>query len=250
MNAARPSIPPSRAFSLIEVLLAVTIFAIVLSAVHIVFYSAIKLREKTTGVLRNTVTLDQTLAILKRDLANIVVPGSNLFGPLQSMLTSTNQLGQGVGLPRDVTGLPGRTSPLFYTTVGIIDDALPWGEVERVLYYLTSPTNQTRGYDLIRCVTRNLLPSFNEDSEDQWLMGGVERIDFLYHDGVSWRDYWDSTLESTPLPQAIKVELQLVAEDDKRALPAPIEMVVPFFTSASTNVDSTSTATNTTGSTR
>ncbi len=246
MNAARTSTSPSRAFSLIEVLLAVTVFAIVLSAVHLVFYSAIRLRNKTTAVLSNAVTLDQTLAILKRDLANIVVPGSNLFGPLQTMLSSTNQLGQGVGLPRDVTGLPGRTSPFFYTSVGIIDDTLPWGEVQRVLYYLASPTNQTRGFDLIRSVTRNLLPTFNEDSEEQWLMGGVERIDFLYHDGVYWRDYWDSTVESTPLPQAIKLELQLVAEDDTRALPAPIEMVVPFFTFANTNAEITSQATNTT----
>ena len=126
-------------------------------------------------------------------------------------------------------------SPTFCTAAGIMDDNMPWGEVERVLYYLAEPTNHTAGRDLVRSVTRNLLPTLQDQPEDQRLLSGVQDVAFSFYDGNAWLEMWDSTMQTPKLPQAIKVEMQLVPEQTEQAPREPITMVVPLWVQARTN---------------
>ncbi len=254
MNASRHqhsrnvAVVPPRAFTLLEILLAVAIFSIVLLAIHGVFYGALRLRNKTTKAIEAALPLQQTLAIMQRDLANLVLPGGTLFGGLQTSPTSStstnttttstsfSQLGQTA--PGEGAISLGQASPEFYTASGIIDDYQPWGEVEKVYYYLAEPTNNTFGMDLYRSVTRNLLPTLQEQSEDQWLLGGVQSIFFQFYDGTQWMETWDSSAETNNLPQAIKVQIQLASDNPGSAVPQlvdPIELVVPMVVQQSTN---------------
>lgn len=225
----------AHAFTLIEVLLAVSIFAIVLVAIHSVFYGALRLRNKTTEALEQALPLQHTLTIIKRDLANIVLPGGTLFGELQTAQTinsSTNSLSL---LSPVQDAVPGQSSPAFFTATGILQDSFPWGEVERVSYFLAPPTNNTPGKDLIRSVTRNLLPVLQEEVENQWLMSGLDSMLFYFYDGIQWREDWDSTVEVGKLPRGIKVELQLAQDETERVRRAPIELVIPVMLQAGTN---------------
>jgi general secretion pathway protein J len=221
-------------FTLIEMMLAIVIFAIVLSAIHMVFYGAIQLRNKTTEALERALPINQTLTIIQRDLANIVMPGGTLFGQLQTSQTSaaTNALDS---LSPMNDSIPGQSSPAFYTASGIIQDNSPWSEVERVSYSLVAPTNATPGKDLVRTVTRNLLPTLIDQPEVQTLMSGVETIHFSFYDGLQWREYWDSTTETNKLPLGIKVELELTRDNADRSPRAPIELVVPVILQPGTN---------------
>jgi type II secretion system protein J len=168
---------------LLELLIAVAVFAIVLASINAVFYGALRLRNKTTEALKEALPMQQALAIIKRDLANIVVPGGQLSGILQTTVTA------------DL--LPGRASPDFYTATGLIDETSPWAEVQKVCYLLADSTDRTGGQDLIRAVTRNLLPAMAMDQPvQQWLMSGVQALKFFYYDGAQWRDSWDSTTAS------------------------------------------------------
>ena len=229
MNTAPRNVRRSRAFTLIEVLIAVTAFAIVLAAINTVYYAAIGLRNKTTAAIEGALPLEHTAAILKRDLANLVAPGGTMFGPLQSHSTSNSVAGQ--------------TSPNFYTTTGVIDETSPLADVQRVSYLLVASTNRN-GKDLIRAVSRNLLPALQDQSEQQWLMTGVQTLTFVYHDGSQWRDSWDSTSADTTtglsnsLPRAVKVQIQLASEAgvSSRLREPPVELVVPVTTRARTNV--------------
>src|SRR5947208_8795431 len=76
------------AFTLLELLLAVLVFSIVLAAIHTVFFSALRLRNKTSDAIERSLPLQQTIAIIKRDLANLVPPGGTLSGQLQSTPTT------------------------------------------------------------------------------------------------------------------------------------------------------------------
>lgn len=237
-----------RAFTLLELLLAVLVFSIVLGAIHVVFFSALKLRNKTSEAIERSLPLQQTLAIIKRDLANLVPPGGPLAGALQSTPTFTPSAG---GTGGTTTGnsmsrsLNRGNGPEFYTAVGVVDERASWGEIERVTYHLAPPTNNAPGMDLMRSVTRNLLPVTQEQNEDQFLMGGVQAITFKYFDGNDWKDTWDSTLVdsatglSNNLPSAIKVELQLYTETESFGTPAPVELIVPVPVLARTNVTAT-----------
>ena len=229
---------PQRAFTLLELLLAVLVFSIVLGAIHVVFFSAFKLRNNTCDAVERSLPLQQALSIIKRDLANLVPPGGPLSGALQSTPTLTTTA-SGVSMSNSVNRQSG---PQFYTAVGIVDDNAPWGDIERVSYCLAPPTNNTPGMDLFRFVTRNLLPVMQDVTEDQFLMSGVDAITFQYYDGTAWQDTWDSTQVNSVtgltnnLPSAIKLELQLHDENYAFGTPAPVELIVPVTVLARTNL--------------
>ena len=53
---------------------------------------AVRLRNKVAAALEESVSLLQALAILQRDLANLVAPGQTLAGALQSHPTNLTLL--------------------------------------------------------------------------------------------------------------------------------------------------------------
>ncbi len=240
-RVARPD-PAARrgraAFTLMELLLAVGIFAVVLLAIQSVFFSALSLRNRTVLQLEQSVPLEHALQILRRDLAGLVPPGGTFSGPLQSAVLAGGGLGPSTTASTNSNraNLPGAVvSPELYTATGIIDDQRPWGEIVRVTYYLADPTNNSPGRDLVRAVTRNLLPIVEDQPEHQWLLGGVDHLQFLFFDGLDWIEVWDSTTAATPLPSALKIQLWLTSTNPGRTRSDPIELVVPLLVQAGTN---------------
>ena len=100
---------------------------------------------------------------------------------------------------------------------------------------------QVPGKDLIRSVTRNLLSAATPDVDEQWMMSGVEKVEFLCYDGTQWSDAWDTTdatSVNTNLPLAIRVRIQLAgngANSDASSRLQPIEMLVPLDSQSRTN---------------
>ena len=242
----------SSGFTLLELLLAVAAFALVLAAINGVFYGALKLRNKTVAGFDESLPLQQTLTILKRDLANIVVPGGKLSGTLQtsansgmnssassssSSSTSSSSSGNNSSALVNNGMVLGQSSPTLYTATASLDETSPFAEVQKVSYQLVSSTNlSSTGRDLVRSVTRNLLPTLQDQAVKQSLLTGVQSITFQFHDGSQWRDSWDSTTaDSARLPHAIKVQLQMAAEPSARTLPTPVELVVPLLVDGGSN---------------
>lgn len=240
-----------RAFTLLELLIAVAVFAIVLLAINAVFYSALRLRNKSAESLNKLAPLQRALSLMKMDIANIVPPGGTMSGSLQSPLMGLApsssgysampfSTGSGASSGSLLTAIPVadaiESSPFFYTTTGSIDDNLPWPDIQQVSYVLVESTNGARGKDLVRCVTRNLLPAdVPEYPARERLLSGVETFAFLYYDGLQWQTYWDSTQMTNSLPLAIKVLIQLAGDEKRLTPPAPIELVVPIYVQAQTN---------------
>jgi general secretion pathway protein J len=203
------------AFTLLELLVAVSIFAVVLAAINSVFFSALRLRNRTAEALDRSLPVEHALWVMRRDLQNILPPGGTLFGSLQTQ-QSTNSIA-------------GATTPTFFTSTGLVDDTSPFSEVQKVSYSLLDATNRLRGRDLVRLVSRNLLAATPETPVAERLLEGVEAITFQFYDGSQWREYWDSTTEATKLPRGIKVQIQLAQdtlEPRREAAPTPVELVV------------------------
>jgi type II secretion system protein J len=244
MTFNRPSNRRAQGFTLMEVLIATVAFAIVLAAINGVFYGAMRLRAKTVQSIDESVPMQHALAIIKRDLANIVVPGGTFFGALQTTptanLTAQSSSGTTASKPTSQSVL-GQSSPDFFTTSGTIDETSYWADVQKVSYLLVNSTNGAAGRDLYRSVTRNLLPSLQDTPAQEPLMGGVQSIFFYYYDGSQWRQSWDSTTVDTTtglsnsLPKAIKVQLAMAVEEKGRRQPPPIELVVPITVAGPTN---------------
>lgn len=218
------------AFTLLEVMLAVVVFSIVLTAIHGVYYAAFKLRNKTTEAIEAALPRRQILTLIRRDIENLVPNGGTISGEFQSASVATTETGQ--------------VSPAFHTTTGAVNDSTPWPDVQQVVYLLVNSTNRDGGRDLIRSVTRNPLPAITAEPVQQWLASSVKDLTFSFYDGTQWRDTWDSTSDTPPLPTAIKVQLEFVPADDQASRSRPlkdiVEMIVPLLIVGKTNQTSTS----------
>lgn len=217
-----------RAFTLVEMILAIGITAIVLVAINAVFFSALHLREVTQEAVDEATPLSQALVILRRDLQCAVPPEPT--GVLAGDFKAGTVTSIGITLPVAIE---------MFTATGVLHDNEPWGDIQRVTYELKDSTDRTApGKDLIRTVSRNLLSTAALDVQDQWLMGGVENIRFSCFDGAQWYDAWDTTdmtSASTNLPVAVRVLIQMAGNSGGNTRPPPVEILVPIDSQSRTN---------------
>jgi type II secretion system protein J len=225
-----------KAFTLIEMLLAVAICAIVLLAINGVFATAVRLRDKTTERVEESLPINRALDILCRDLKGTVGPGGYLAGDFRCGVQAT---GASMGL----SGEAGSAGLDFYTSTGAIADKAPWGDLQEVFYELKAPSDRNQaGMDLVRCINRNLLAMATQTPEIQWLMGGVQTLEFDCYDGTQWRSTWDTSAGDTNLPVAVRVRIQLAARPGEDAgVSQPLEMLVPLVSQARANLTTTET---------
>jgi len=213
-------------FTLIELILAIGIMAVVLIAMNAVFFSALRLRDHTHYAVDEALPVERALSVLRRDLQGAVPPNGTLSGDFK--VGGVTSLGS--SLPVDIE---------LYTTTGSLLESEPWGEVQRVTYALRLPGDRSLpGRDLIRSVTRNLLATVTPQPEDQWMMGGIESVAFFCYDGSQWRSTWDTSTTDTNLPSAIRVQLQMAGNSSSPA-ESPVEIVVLVDAQSRTNQTST-----------
>jgi general secretion pathway protein J len=201
-------------FTLIEVILAIGVMAILLAAVNAVFFGALRLRDRSAQAVYDALPADQALATIRRDLQCAVPPGGVLAGDfLVGDFTESNTSEQ--------------VSMEFCTTTGALHDSEPWADIQRVSYALreTEPAAKDGSRDLVRSVTRNLLNTVTPEVDDQHLLSGVKEVFFDCYDGTQWQPTWDSASGSTNLPTAVRVSIQLAGEEGE---PPVLTTVVPI----------------------
>ena len=227
----------TNAFTLIEMILAVGVAAIVLISVNAVLFTALHLRDDTADMVDAATPVDATVTFLKRDLQCVVTPtnGTSKF------LSGSFRVGNGI------TSL-GVSEPVaieMVTATGALSASAPWGDLQRVTYELKSPANATAaGRDLYRSITRNLLSLNTPDVTDQLMLSGVTSVKFSCYDGAQWNDIWDTASPSslnTTLPLAVRVDIQLAGHADAQ----PIQIVVPIDSQTRTNMVLASSSTGT-----
>ena len=214
------------AFTLLELLIATSVGAIVLLVINGTFFGALRLYNTTHERIDHDLALQRTLGIIRGDLAGIMLPGGVLSGQLQTETFSSNTM--------DDAG--DRVSPDIYTSSGRIDGWTPFSDVQMVSYFLAPATDGGPTKRLVRVITRNLLPVQDATTDEQTLLTGVDSASMSFYDGTDWTDSWDSSVTST-LPSAIKFSVVMAAADTTgtmRQPSAPIELVVPVLVTTTT----------------
>jgi prepilin-type N-terminal cleavage/methylation domain-containing protein len=226
MNLAFDSTKSAAAFTLIELVLALAISSIVLAAIGTVFFGALRLRATIVAVAEQSLPVDRAIATMKDDLASIRPPSTNGNGYIGPMGTDATAVGMNQPLILEL-----------FTSSARISDDVPWGDVQKIDYWLQNPTNKSAGLtgkDLIRGITRNLLASTPESPAPQKLLGNVQNLRFSYFDGTNWNDTWSVTLSNIPL--AIKAFLTFTTPGDGTPASPPVQFVVPVLSQLSTNM--------------
>ena len=215
------------AFTLVEMILAIGVAAIVLVAVNAVLFTALHLREVTAGVVDASTPVDQTFTFLRRDLQCVVTPTNGT----SKVLSGSFKVG--------TVNSAGITEPVaaeIFTATGALSQSAPWADIQRVTYELKNSTDGSGRRDLCRSVTRNLLSISTPDVTDQVMLSGVANVKFSCFDGARWLDAWDTsdvTSLNTNLPLAVRVQIQMDGSDRTME---PIQLVVPIDSQSRTNM--------------
>jgi len=215
------------AFTLIEMILAIGIAAMVLIAINAVLFASLRLRDQTADMVDDATPVDQAVTFLRRDLECAVTPTNGTSKVLSGDFRVGNITSVGVAGPVAIE---------MFTATGALSADAPWADIQRVCYELQPSSDpNAAGQNLIRSVTRNLLSMTTPDVENQLMLTGVQSITFSCYDGSQWQDSWDTTgLTSTDtnLPVAVRVDIQMAGGSGN----APIELVVPIDSQTRTNI--------------
>lgn len=223
----------TRAFTLLELLLATAVGAVVLLVINTTFFSALRLHNTTHQKIEEDLELQRALIIVRRDLAGIRVPGN----PQSTAYTLAGQLQTEVFATTGLDIIATRISPDIHTTSARIDGWTPFSETQVVSYFLAPATDGSSDKDLVRLVTRNVLSaSTQEEGIAQTLLTGVRAAELYYYDGSGWVGMWDSATSQT-LPTAIKFSLVRAPREANTARmdPDPVEIIVPVMVTTQTS---------------
>jgi prepilin-type N-terminal cleavage/methylation domain-containing protein len=240
-------------FTLIEVMLASVMAAMILLAVYAVFSRAIRLRDSATERMRTYQLRARASRTIRQDVQNAWISG----GVLASVLDGSPSGSDGLE-----AAVPGYLK--FTTTTGkdTADDL--YGDVQQVEYYIAkdgTSSGAKQSGKLVRILTRDLLDTNNQQNETQQLvLAGVQSFTVSFYDGTTWQDSWQYTssaaanaanssssssssttstssssgttasagIGNTTVPVAIRIDIQQVAPSAKESVPPPLEITVPW----------------------
>jgi type II secretion system protein J len=221
-----------KAFTLVEMILAVGVAALVLIVVNVVLFTALHLRDATADTVDAESPVDAAVTFLKRDLQCCVTPTNGTSKVLSGDFRVGNISSTGVSDPVAIE---------MFTATGALSDSQPWGDIQRVTYELKNAADPSvPGKDLYRSVLRNLLTVSTPTVDDQFMLSGVTSVKFSCYDGAQWNDTWDTTSltsVNTNLPLAVRVDIQMAGNANAQ----PVEIVVPIDSVSRTNAVLTTT---------
>ena len=191
-------------FTLIELMLAAAIAAMLSLAIYASLSTAFKARAtanmQTSAMRRAAIALD----LLEADLQSVTAADGTLNGPfIGYALGSTGSEADSVSfccLNRDAT------TPTGGLATNVIDDPLAEGARKVTLSLRTDglPTPS-----LVRSVQRNLLAT-TVTTQDEVLADDIKALSIRYYDGSEWTEEWDSTLRAdNSVPIAVQITIEL-----------------------------------------
>ena len=229
-----------RAFTLIELVLAMAAGAALLAAIYGFFSNAVHLRNDLLERTREARLRARAVSVIRNDLRNAIVSG----GTLAVTVVGSQQSPAG--------SFPGYLK--FDTTTAPDADEVPNPDVQQVEYYIVTDSSVTdqKGGVFVRAYSRNLLATTTETPTEEPLLAGIESMEVAFYDGTSWQDSWSfttssttsttsSTTGNTTLPQAVRVRLHPARKAAGDFVPAPIEVLVPWTTQAAIGTTTTTT---------
>jgi type II secretion system protein J len=204
----------SLAFTLIEMIMALTACVVVLSAIYGVFSRAVHLRDDAIERTREMRIRARALSVLRNDLQNARFSGERLAASL-------------LGTEESRSSFPGYLRFTTTTARGAASELI--ADLQEVEYYIVSdPENSGRKAGiLVRTVERNLLAQTREQPPEEALLAGVAAMELSFFDGQSWNPTWEATPEDKTPPQAVRVTIELAPSEDGR-IPQPIEVLIPW----------------------
>lgn len=191
--------PTLRAFTLLELTLAVLVAALLAFVLYRSMHVCLRARRSALEAVKPVRALTFAVDVICHDFESVVRPTGILAGPF----VGTRQ-----------TGSSGDADYVEFYSMGRdrVRPATPMDEgvrcVELGLKTDVSPPA------LVRYVTRNLLARKQADPEEEILCRNVRSLSLRYYDGLNWLEEWDSTELDNALPLAVRLEIEIGSDDE------------------------------------
>jgi general secretion pathway protein J len=196
-----PVSPDIRGFTLLELLIAMTMMAIIAASLYTSMSIGFKAKEGAEKVVEKGRSAEIAIELIKSMLASSVVPNGILAGEFKG----EDEKGE--------KGYDADTLTFFTADYNPGEDELA-SDIEKVELSI-SIRKDSQERVIVRKVTTNLLSPTTLDPEEEALCGGVRSMNLRYYDGSGWQDEWDSSENDNTLPKA--VEITIVLEDTESA---------------------------------
>lgn len=197
------------AFTLIEVLIASVIVALLATGLAASLHVAFKARKSATDGIATVRSARIAIDAIARDLLSALPPTGVFAGAMTGSMenaTSSTLTFYNSGVSRATDG----TSDIGQVTFSVVGSAdVQTSESTSALPKANTSTNSDNGV-LVRRVKRTLLAPVNEVAADQVLCRHVRAVTFRFYDGTQWLESWDSTTTDNTLPLSIEITLELV----------------------------------------
>ena len=207
MNRLDGQLRRSRGFTLLEMLVAMSMVAIIASALYASFSIAYKARASAEAVIEPSRAAELAMEFLRNDLQNAIVPDTAFQASNSAFPVFVDSTGNDL---------------YFYTTADARDHLSANGEIKLIELPITTPQG-SQDKVLVQRITRNLLAQapLTPVVDEEILCRGVANFTLTYFDGSQWQPSWDSTQPinpQIPTPQAVMVSLDLLRPDSSGQL--------------------------------
>ena len=187
-------------FSLLEVLVAMSMIAVLAGSFYATLHTAFKARGSAARAVEPVRQIELALELLRDDLQSAMIPRGLLAGEF----TGEDLV--------DTEGRPG-DSVLVHCALGAAEHANSGGDIRKV-ELVCETSEETGAMLLVRYVTGNLLATAAEEPRREVICRDIEAFDVRYFDGADWQESWDSIVQGDVLPLAVEVTIQLPADPD------------------------------------
>ncbi len=212
-----------RGFTLLEIILAMTMVAVLSMSLYMSLRAGIKARNGSIGIVTPIRAAEVAMEMIRQDLESALPPVGLLAGQIQSGGFQVQGTCGFVGMHQnDADAIQfyciGDDSELLSAAANL--DQTKQGGVRKVQFYVTTLSDGTPNV-LVRGITNNLLSQVTTDPDEEVLCRNVKSFTLRYWDASSqtWQDEWDSTQLSNAMPTAVEVTLQLQWPDKDNGEP-------------------------------
>jgi type II secretion system protein J len=189
-----------RAFTLLELLAATAMTAVLAGSLYATLHVAFKARRSATESVDCARRGELAMQLLRADIESAVVPKGILAGGF---------------LGEDATERAGRASDalMLHCTADGGRAAEGAGDI-RMVELACEPDEDGEGMVLLRSINQNLLATTVQEPVEEVVCRGVASFNLRYFDGVDWQDAWDSAAYDNALPRAVEVTLEFPPTGD------------------------------------
>jgi len=185
------------AFTLVEVLLAVTLGAAVIAAAYAALSTAIDGSRRLDASVEESATVANLAGAMKMQFANAFCDTTSELAPVFSGTPSAQSLAAAQESPRD-------TIMFSFAARGTCPDADPPFPYYTVTYFIADADGDSPG-GLSRRVTPLWPRDVVEEPKDELIAPEVRGLGLAYFDGAQWASQWDAA--SSGLPRAVRIDL-------------------------------------------